>query len=174
MALQSFRQVFRIVLGGHTSMKKEPTSSARLVVTAQDTSVGPTRLVMRTIVRWANIPLTSLAHQDYSPDDLKGRSEPTFSLDRALKAHTLTDGGIELRDHRKISQDYKRASQDGTLDKRDPVVIAGGEAEYAALYSGGHNRTSSSDVKRTGSLRAAGESLKKRIGSLRKKKEHEA
>jgi hypothetical protein len=29
-------------------------------------------------------------------------------------------------------------------------------------------------VRRTGSLRAAGESLKRRIGSLRRKKEHEA
>jgi len=113
--------------------------------------------------------------KDYSPDDLKGRSEPTFSLDRALKAHTLTDNGIELKDSRKISQDYKRASQAGKLDPRDPVEIAGGEAEYAALYSSGHRRSGSSgEMRRTGSLRAAGESLKKRIGSLRRKKEHDA
>jgi hypothetical protein len=118
--------------------------------------------------------LTHLAHQDYSPEDLKGRSEPTFSLDRALKAHTLTDNGIEMQDHRKVSQDYNRAARTGNLDARDPVEIAGGEAEYAALYTSGHRRSTSSEVKRTGSLRAAGESLKKRIGSLRKKKEHEA
>jgi hypothetical protein len=138
--------------------------------------VSPQSPLHDASIRTRHTPLTyAFHHQDYSPDDLKGRSEPTFSLDRALKAHTLTDNGIELKDSRKISQDYKRASQDGKLDPRDPVEIAGGEAEYAALYSSGHRRSGSSgEMRRTGSLRAAGESLKKRIGSLRRKKEHDA
>ncbi|KAF1818926.1 uncharacterized protein K489DRAFT_326629 [Dissoconium aciculare CBS 342.82] len=118
------------------------------------------------------------ADKDYHPEDLKGRSEPTFSLDRALKTHRLTDSGIELQDHAQISRDYNRASRAGTLDARDPVEIAGGEAAYAALHSSGsppRSPNSNSDaVRRTGSLRAAGESLKRRIGSLRRRKEHEA
>ena len=99
---------------------------------------------------------------------MKGEGEPTFSLDRALRAHKIDDNGIEMEDHARLMRDYHKAERNGTLDPRDPVVIAGGDAKYAELQYANDNSLQS-NVKRTGSLRAAGEGLKKRFGSLGKK-----
>lgn len=107
--------------------------------------------------RWAN--------KDYAPDDLKGESEPSFSLDRALRAHKISDSGIEMAEGSQLRHDYRAAKRDGTLDARDPVDIAGGESKYVDMELA---KTHDSDANRhrSGSLR---EGLKKRIGSLRKK-----
>jgi len=109
------------------------------------------------------------ADKDYSPDDLKGRGD-NFELDRALQAHLKLDGdAMEMQDRSRISRDYHAAERNGTLDRRDPVEIAGGESKYVDLEIA-QARSSTTDVQRTSSIRQAGESLKKRIGSLRKKK----
>lgn len=90
--------------------------------------------------------------KDYDPDDLKGESEPTFSLDRALRAHTINENGIEMEDR---SQKPK--------DKRDPVDIAGGESAYVDMEIAGMSK----DADAEGAKRSVAGSLKKRIGSLR-------
>lgn len=80
---------------------------------------------------------------------------------------------MEMTDHAKISNDYHRAARKGTLDARDPVAIAGDDGKYAELEIANARASTSDDVKRTGSLRAAGENLKKRIGSLRHRKQND-
>ncbi|KAG9533080.1 hypothetical protein E4T50_08288 [Aureobasidium sp. EXF-12298] len=109
--------------------------------------------------------------EEYSKDDLKGKGEPAFSLDRALKAHTIHerdfDGqrGIELSD-RPLMSDYDKMKDSKKLDDRDPVEIAGGESQYANLTMAAD--TDAHTMNRTSSLRRAGEGLKKRL-SLRKR-----
>lgn len=67
-----------------------------------------------------------------------------------------------------LTKDYHNAERNGTLDKRDPVDIAGGQERYVDLEHK-REREYTSNINRTSSLRAAGEGLKKRIGSLRRK-----
>ncbi|KAI7251743.1 hypothetical protein KC335_g16193, partial [Hortaea werneckii] len=107
---------------------------------------------------------------EYLPEDLKGKSEPTFSLDRAMKAHKIDDNGIEMEDRRQIMKDYKDAKRRGSLDPRDPVDIAGGNSRYADAefaQTRDNYKSSESEIHRSGSLK---EGLKKRIGSIKKKK----
>lgn len=104
--------------------------------------------------------------KDYDPDDLKGESEPTFSLDRALRAHTINENGIEMEDRAAASKDYRERQRKGTLDQRDPVEIAGGEGAYADMEIAGMSKDA--DVGGSnGPKKSVGGSLKKRIGSLR-------
>lgn len=124
--------------------------------------------------------------QDYDRDDIKGKGEPAFSLDRALKAHTIHerdfDGhrGIEMSDRPLMSNYDKMNSPNGkSVDKRDPVTIAGDDRRYGELqdqleveqHISGHNDRHSdvqAHMTRTSSLRKAGEGLKKRL-SIKKK-----
>lgn len=114
---------------------------------------GKVRSKKRPIRAMANSP------QDYAPGDLKGKGD-TFLLDQALQAHTINENGIEMSETA-----FKKAKANGTLDNRDPVTIAGGEAAYAD-----YARANDVDVARnrsdSGGLRSG---LKKRIGSLRRK-----
>lgn len=103
--------------------------------------------------------------KDYSPDDLKGESEPTYSLDRALQAHKISGDGIEMSEGSQLRHDYNAAKRNGTLDTRDPVQIAGGESKYVDMELA-HTHDTDSHKRHSGGLR---EGLKKRIGSLRKK-----
>lgn len=108
--------------------------------------------------------------QDYDPEDLKGQGD-TFGLDRALRAHRIDDnGGIEMQDSAALKKDYKRQENQGLLDTRDPTAIAGDDGRYAEIQAANdtdlHN---DGGIRRSGSLRAAGDSLKRRIGSLRHK-----
>lgn len=113
---------------------------------------------------------TDTNFQDYLPEDLKGESEPAFSLDRALKAHKITDeGGIELQENSNLMRDYERQKRDGSLDNRDAAVIAGSDARRADMEIA-NTRDNDASVGRSGSLRAG---LKKRIGSLKKKAHHD-
>lgn len=108
--------------------------------------------------------------KDYDPEDLKGQGD-TFGLDRALRAHRIDDnGGIEMQDSAALKKDYKRQEHQGLLDTRDPTAIAGDDGKYAEIQAANdtdlHN---DGGIRRSGSLRAAGDSLKRRIGSLRHK-----
>lgn len=103
--------------------------------------------------------------KDYSPDDLKGKGD-TFELDRALRAHKISDdGGIEMQDGRNLRKSYDQQQRAGAIDSRDPVEIAGGQDKYVEMEFA-HTRDADARVKRSGSLR---DGLKKRIGSLRRK-----
>ena len=92
-----------------------------------------------------------------------------FSLDRALKAHKIDENGIEMEDRAHIRKDYHDAERKGTLDQRDPVEIAGDDGKYVDLEIANSPEASGSgsNVKRHSGI---GGSLKKRIGSLRKKR----
>ena len=106
--------------------------------------------------------------QDYDPEDLKGESEPAFSLDRALKAHKIDDRGIEMEDRTHIGKDYHAAERNGTLDRRDPVEIAGDDGKYVDLEM--RNGADTGDVTSFRSeMKSELGSLKKRIGSLAKR-----
>ncbi|KAK5124264.1 hypothetical protein LTR85_001967 [Meristemomyces frigidus] len=104
--------------------------------------------------------------REYDPEDLKGQSEPSFSLDRALRAHKIDDDGIEMEDREHIAKDYHKAERKGTLDSRDPVEIAGDEGKYADMEhaNSAHAIAYEDGLRRHGSLK---EGLKRRIGSLR-------
>lgn len=59
-------------------------------------------------------------------------------------------------------------------DHRDPVELAGGESKYVDMEfakTNDHDAGGNAGVQRSGSLRAG---LKKRIGSLRRKKDSDA
>ena len=104
--------------------------------------------------------------KDYDPDDLKGASEPNFSLDRALRAHTINENGIEMDDRSHLTKDYRQRERDGTLDRRDPVEIAGGQSNYVDMEIAAAAKQDGDvePVKKNGHG-----SLRKHIGSLRKK-----
>lgn len=108
------------------------------------------------------------ADKDYDADDLSGMAEPAFSLDRALRAHKIDDNGIEMSERSQLKKDFETAERNGALDKRDPMDIAGGQAKYVELENK-NDKEYNSNINRSSSLRLAGEGLKKRLGSLRRK-----
>lgn len=110
--------------------------------------------------------------QEYHPDDVHGQGEPSFSLDRALRAHTLNernvDGqtGIEMSDRPLMGDNNgKRRSSRRSYDPRDPIHIAGDDARYTDLQHAAD--VDAHPVQRSGSLK---DGLKRRIGSLRHKR----
>nr|POF26020.1 hypothetical protein CFP56_22168 [Quercus suber] len=110
------------------------------------------------------------AGETYDKEDLKGQSEPGFSLDRAMQAHKIDDNGIEMEDRAQLMKDYHQAERDGTLDKRDPVTIAGNESKYNDAY---YANSKDNDASKMGGIGPGGsikEEIRKRIGSLRHRK----
>ncbi|KAK3068821.1 hypothetical protein LTR53_013301, partial [Teratosphaeriaceae sp. CCFEE 6253] len=79
----------------------------------------------------------------------------------------IDDNGIEMEDRAHLMKDYHKAERKGTLDRRDPIKIAGNDAKYAELEHANVAKDADLDMKRGGSLRHASEGLKKRLGSLR-------
>lgn len=69
-----------------------------------------------------------------------------------------------MRDSAALRKDYKKQERQGMLDKRDPTVIAGDDGKYADITA-----ANDTDLHKSHSIKAAGDSLKKRIGSLRRK-----
>ncbi|GAB7341585.1 hypothetical protein MBLNU457_7792t1 [Dothideomycetes sp. NU457] len=106
---------------------------------------------------------------EYAEDDTHGQGEPSFALDRALRAHTIHerdfDGhrGIELSD-RPMMKDYDKMKERKQLDGRDPIEIAGDDAKYTDLQHAAD--VDAHPSRKHGSLK---EGLKRRVGSLRKK-----
>ncbi|KAF2099888.1 hypothetical protein NA57DRAFT_23334, partial [Rhizodiscina lignyota] len=92
--------------------------------------------------------------QDYHPDDIKGKGEPSFSIDRALKMHKEQgeQGGIEMRTHN------RRRS----LDHHGEAEVAGSREVLAGLNEEGPRRHASLGKQ-------VGEGIRRRIGSLRRK-----
>ncbi|QDS67854.1 hypothetical protein FKW77_007601 [Venturia effusa] len=104
---------------------------------------------------------------EYHPDDLKGKGEPSYSIEKALKDHKLLD-----HEDRADRAAYGQASgielqNQSPVDVRDPVTIAGGQQQYAELEQRSAARMSGEHERHFGSLQG----LKKRIGSLRKRKD---
>ena len=108
--------------------------------------------------------------KDYDPDDVKGESEPLFSLDRALRAHNInetSEGGIEMQDRAHQRERYRDAERKGKLDDRDPVDIAGGEGRYVDMEVNEVRAEASASDARRRSGHGTMDGLKKRIGSLK-------
>ncbi|RFU28380.1 hypothetical protein B7463_g7958, partial [Scytalidium lignicola] len=98
--------------------------------------------------------------EKYLPEDLKGKGEPSFSLERALKEHKQSkqqDGGIELQNANKwdrgISNTHKRS-----------ISLAPNPSSATGVDGASDIRRSHSTSMRVG--------LKKRFGSLRRLKKH--
>jgi hypothetical protein len=81
--------------------------------------------------------------QDYLPEDYKGKGEPSFSIDRALKEHKS-----QQRANAEIEGPGKAATSG--------IEMEGGPVEEVG-------------VRRSGSKRASLDGLKRRLGSLRRK-----
>ena len=74
-----------------------------------------------------------------------------------------------MQDRSRVSRDYHEAERRGQLDPRDPVEIAGDDGKYADLEIANiraAEATSSDANMSRGGIKG---SLKKRIGSLKKK-----
>lgn len=82
--------------------------------------------------------------QDYLPEDIKGKGEPSFSIERALKEH-------------KEQQKTTGISETGK-GETSGIEMQGGPVDEVG-------------VSRSGSNRHSLDGLKRRFGSLRKKKE---
>ncbi|KAG9232642.1 hypothetical protein BJ875DRAFT_466215 [Amylocarpus encephaloides] len=110
-------------------------------------------------------------HVKYHPDDLKGKGEPSFSIERALKDHkkdhrrVLSDGALayEMQPQRpRLNLQSSVSGQDSTTSIR-PANTANNKGMLHADYE--------ADVRRSNtSGRGVGEGLKKRFGSLRRSK----
>jgi hypothetical protein len=103
--------------------------------------------------------------KDYDPDDVRGQGD-SFALDRALRAHKIDDdGAIEMQDSAALRSEYKKQERQGMLDKRDPTTIAGDDGKYADITA-----ANDTDLHKSHSIK---DSLKKRVGSLRRKHREE-
>lgn len=74
-----------------------------------------------------------------------------------------------MQDHAKLNRAYHDAERNGTLDQRDPVAIAGGQAKYVELEMK-NDKEYDSNINRSSSLRLAADGLKKRFSGMRGKK----
>lgn len=92
-----------------------------------------------------------------------------FSLDRALKAHRIDENGIELDDRSHLNREYHERQRKGTLDQRDPVEIAGDESRYGEMTRANAHDNDAGE----GSSHGLKANLKKRIGSLKHRKNDE-
>ena len=95
-------------------------------------------------------------HQEYHPDDIKGKGEPSYSIEKALKEHKMygdkgKSDGIELQDRR---------------------VTSVGPNSHAEIPTTRNEAVAASGIMRSGSIkRPSFGGLKKRIGSLRRRRD---
>lgn len=95
--------------------------------------------------------------QTYLPDDLKGKGEPSFSLDKALKDHDKAS-----RRHGANGQTFELAERPrASSDSQKPIrneyqSYSDWEEQCRRGKSSGHNHSMS-------------EGMKRRVGSLRRK-----
>ena len=114
---------------------------------------------------------------DYHPDDIKGKGEPYFTIDRALKEHkkdgshrrVFSEGGIELAERPRSSSNPFAPSRSSRLRSASGV-----DAQDASRYTDEPAREMpDSGIRRanTTGKRASGMSgLGRKFGSLRRRK----
>jgi hypothetical protein len=108
----------------------------------------------------------------YLPEDYKGKGEPSFSVEKALKDHKLSD-------HRRVLSDgnsYEMQPQNRTLASRQRSA-SGSTADITPNGKPSGNVMKYSDyegeVRRSNTTgRRVGEGLKRRFGSLRRSKKN--
>lgn len=71
-----------------------------------------------------------------------------------------------MQDGSALRKDYKKKERQGLLDTRDPTEIAGDDGRYTDVQAA-NDTDLHNNMRRSGSLRAAGDSIKRRIGSLK-------
>jgi hypothetical protein len=106
----------------------------------------------------------------YLPEDLKGKGEPSFTIEKALKEHKLSD-------HRRVLSDgnsYEMQPQNGSSSTSQRSA-SGSNAEIISNGEPSGNAMRYSDfegeVRRSNTTgRRVGEGLKRRFGSLRRSK----
>ncbi|KAH3948157.1 hypothetical protein HBH98_206780 [Parastagonospora nodorum] len=92
--------------------------------------------------------------QEYHPDDLKGKGEPSYTIEKALKEHkALGDSGTEMKTRHRHSKSVGHDQASGLLSP-EPA-----NAEASGI---GRSNTTGKGV---------GSSLKKRFGSIRRRKQ---
>ena len=73
--------------------------------------------VVRCAGPWVAVNWMADVVQDYHPDDLKGKGEPSFTIERALKEHNsshrrhVSDGGVELAQRSRRRSDDPRGAE---------------------------------------------------------------
>lgn len=92
--------------------------------------------------------------EQYHPDDLKGKGEPSYTIEKALKDHKrLGDTGTEMSSRRHHSRSVGHADAPATMPSQHTTADASG--------LGRSNTTG----------RSMGSTLKKRFGSIRRRKQ---
>ncbi|KAF1840572.1 uncharacterized protein K460DRAFT_323380 [Cucurbitaria berberidis CBS 394.84] len=92
--------------------------------------------------RWAGV--------DYHPDDLKGKGEPSYTIEKALKDHkTLGDNGTEMTSRHKHSKSVGYTEAPGNMP----------------------SETLDAEASGIGRSKSMGGTLKKRFGSIRRRKQ---
>ena len=123
----------------------------------ETTSAGPVLCVVQLSACLLCWRLTR-PRQEYHPDDIKGKGEPSYSIEKALKERKMLgnkgrSGGIELQ------------------DRPATTIDPNGHAEVPTPQS---EAVVASAVTRSGNNKRHGfDGLKKRIGSLRRKKDQD-
>lgn len=97
--------------------------------------------------------------QEYHPDDLKGKGEPSYSIELALKQHQRNDHRRELDGDSAYEMTARaRPSSSGARDGEKPM---GPQVPY---------RDWQGDIRRSNTTgRSVGQGLKSKLGSLRKR-----
>ena len=115
-----------------------------------------------------------ILHQKYLPADLKGKGEPSYSIEKALKEHKhnthrriMSDGesGYEMQPQARPTSTHLRSAS----GSRAELVTSGrttGNTMNNAQYERSMQRSNTTGKK-------FGEGLKKRFGSLRRSKNTE-
>ncbi|RMZ90465.1 hypothetical protein DV736_g2315, partial [Chaetothyriales sp. CBS 134916] len=103
----------------------------------------------------------------YHPDDIKGKGEPSYTIEKALKESSLENkakdqDGIEMTSNHHHRNRHHRHSEQGRRQSRSGQS-SGGAMATTALEDAGQA------PQRSGSFKA----LRRRIGSLQKKVQHE-
>ena len=98
--------------------------------------------------RWAGL--------QYHPDDIKGKSEPSYSIEKALKEHNLNDREKEGPDGVEMTDRTRSRTGSATARSRN---------NSNAYRSDAFGDENGQQIGRSGSL---SNKLKKRIGSLRR------
>lgn len=95
---------------------------------------------------------------DYHPDDIKGKGEPSYTVEKALKQHR------HARSQPGSETGYEMAQR-----LRSSSVGQSGQAQAHARPSGPHAMNRQSDIHRSQTTgRLAGKTLRRRLGSLSK------
>lgn len=121
---------------------------------------------------WVFISMLTLLKK-YLPEDYKGKGEPSFSIEKALKAHDQFAHRRVLSDGDSAYEMQPPRNKPGFSRQRSASGTHVDDAAHSELASGNNLKKSEfeSDMRRSNTTgRQVGERLKKSFGSLRRSK----